>query len=272
MKKIIIIKANGEKALFDPNKVESTCIRAGASLDLAKRIANQVYSKTRQGMTTREIYRMVLHFLSEHGMIAIKHRYRLKEAIMRMGPAGFSFETYIGQILGHFGYTAKSIRTEMTGRCVKHEVDLTLESIQDGKKWLVECKYHNMPGRYTGLKESLYTHARFLDLSDKFDCEMLVCNTKVSSDVITYAKCIGQQVLSWKYPTEKGLEKMIEEKKLYPITILGPTKKELVLFSKSNMMIAKDLIDMHVNEIVNKTGISIKRIMTLRNLAGQIIS
>lgn len=37
-------------------------------------------------------------------------------------------------------------------------------------------------------------------------------------------------------------------------------------------MVAKDLIDMHVNEIVNKTGISIKRTMTLRNLARQIIS
>lgn len=95
---------------------------------------------------------MVLHFLSEHGMIAIKHRYRLKEAIMRMGPAGFPFETYIGQILGHFGYTTKSIRTEIIGRCVKHEVDLILESIQDGKKWPVECKYHNMPGRYKDSK------------------------------------------------------------------------------------------------------------------------
>jgi hypothetical protein len=65
---------------------------------------------------------------------------------------------------------------------------------------------------------------------------------------------------------------MIEEKKLYPITILGPTKKELVLFSKNNLMIAKDLVDMHVNEVVKKTGISIKRIITLRNLARQIIS
>jgi hypothetical protein len=129
-----------------------------------------------------------------------------------------------------------------------------------------------MPGRYTGLKESLYTHARFLDLSDKFDGEMLVCNTKVSSDVITYAKCVGQQILSWRYPAERGLERMIEEKNLYPITILGPTKKELVLFSKNNLMIAKDLVDMHVNEVVNKTGVSIKRIITLRNLARQIIS
>jgi len=78
--------------------------------------------------------------------------------------------------------------------------------------------------------------------------------------------------LSWKYPTEKGLERMIEEKKLYPITILGPTKKELVLFSKNSLMIAKDLVDMPVNEVVNKTGISIKRIIILRNLARQVIS
>lgn len=272
MKKIVITKANGEKALFDPNKVETTCIRAGASNDLARRIANQVYSKIHQGMTTKEIYRLVLRLLSEYGNVAIKQRYRLKESIMRMGPAGFSFETYVGQILEQFGYKIKSIRAKMVGRCVRHEIDLILESIQDSKKWLVECKYHNMRGRYTGLKESLYTHARFLDLSEKLDAEMLVCNTKVSSDVITYARCVGQKVLSWRYPTDMGLEKMIEIKKLYPVTILNPTKKELELFSRNNLMIAKDLVDMTVNELANKTGISFKRIMVLRDLAKQVIS
>jgi hypothetical protein len=272
LKKILITKASGEKALFDPNKVESTCIRAGASPELAKKIANQIYSQLHHGMTTKEIYRMVLRLLATQGNIAIKQRYRLKEAIMRMGPAGFSFETYVGQILEQFGYLIKSIRSEMEGRCVKHEIDLVLESHQDRKKWLVECKYHNMSGRYTGLKESLYTHARFLDLSEKVDREMLVCNTKVSSDVITYSKCVGQKILSWRYPIDMGLEKMIELKKLYPITILNLTRSELESFSIKNLMIAKNLLELPVHEIVQKTGISSKRIIALQNLTEQIIA
>jgi hypothetical protein len=85
----IITKANGQKVPFDARKVEFTCIRAGASSDLAKRIASQIHSRIRYGTTTREIYRMVLQLLSQNGSSAIKHRYRLKEAIMRMGPAGF---------------------------------------------------------------------------------------------------------------------------------------------------------------------------------------
>lgn len=271
MKKIIITKANGKKVPFDPRKVESTCIRAGASPNLAKKIANEVRSKVDYGMTTRTIYNMVLHLLSHGGSRAIKQRYRLKEAIMRLGPAGFAFETYVGQILENFGYRTKSIRGEYSGRCVKHEIDLFLESIQDSNKWLVECKYHNMPGRYTGLKESLYTHARFLDLSEVFDAELLVSNTKVSSDVVGYSKCVGQKVLSWRFPPERGLEAMIEEKKLYPITILGTNRKELDIFCKHNIMIAKDLLDINTKEFAKKTKMPLKRISMLQNLVSQII-
>ncbi|WP_119571117.1 ATP cone domain-containing protein [Candidatus Nitrosotenuis aquarius] len=271
MKKIIITKANGQKAEFDPNKVVTTCIRAGADPAIAKQIARQVHSRVRYGMTTKEIYKIVLRFLSENATPAIKQRYRLKESIMKLGPAGFSFEYYIGQILRHYGYKVLSVGAKIQGRCVIHEVDLSLES-SDEKIWLAECKYHNFPGRYTGLKESLYTHARFLDLADKFDGEMLVCNTKVSPEAITYATCIGQKLLSWRFPPQMGLEKMIEEKKLYPVTILGPNKRELELLSKSNMMIAKDLLDIDIYEFAQKTRLPIKRLVAMQRLTNQIIS
>jgi hypothetical protein len=271
LKKIIITKANGQKAEFDPNKVITTCIRAGADPSLAKKIASQVRAKTHWGMTTHQIYKIVLRLLSENATIAIKQRYRLKEAIMRLGPAGFSFEAYVGQILRHYGYKTISTGTKIQGRCVIHEVDLVLES-SDEKRWLVECKYHNFPGRYTGLKESLYTHARFLDLADKFDNEMLVCNTKVSPEAITYATCIGQKLLSWRFPPQMGLEKMIEEKKIYPVTILGPTKRELEILARNNMMIARDLIDIDIYEFAQKTKIPIKRLVAMQRLTNQIIS
>lgn len=272
MRKIIITKANGQKVPFDVRKVESTCIRAGASNDLAKRIARQIYSRIHYGATTKEIYRMVLQLLSQDGSSAVKHRYRLKESIMKMGPAGFPFETYVGQILDQFGYRTKLAGVELAGKCVRHEIDLVVESAQDGKKWLVECKYHNMPGRYTGLKDSLYTHARFLDLVDKVEKEMLVCNTKVSPEVVTYATCVGQEVLSWRYPPEKGLEKMIEGKKLYPITILGPTRQELEIFAQNRLMVAKDLLELNAYEFSRRTKIPVKRVLGLQRLTSQIIS
>jgi len=189
-----------------------------------------------------------------------------------MGPAGFSFEVFVGKVLENYGYRIRSVGADIQGRCILHEVDLVVESVHDKKKWMVECKYHNTAGKYTGLKESLYTHARFLDLSDSFNYEMLVCNTRVSDDVITYARCVRQEILSWKYPQEKGLEKLIEDKKLYPVTILGLNRGELEVFLEQKLIIAKDLLDIDVSYFAEKTGISPKRLLGLQRLTNHIIS
>jgi hypothetical protein len=271
-KTIWVIKANGTKVPFNLHKVKSTCIRAGASGKMAKKISERVQNKVHDGMRTSEIYKMVLDALKiEDESTIIRHKYRLKESILRMGPAGYRFETYVGEILGAYGYNIVSTRSIEQGKCVKHEIDLIAEFISTGKKYLIECKYHNMTGLYTGLKESLYTHARFLDLKDKYDGEMLVCNTKLSSDARTYAQCIGQQIISWRYPPERSLESMIEKKGLYPITILGLNKYEIVSFARNNMMLAKDLLKSNMNTLSGETGISYKRLERLRSLATQII-
>ncbi len=228
--------------------------------------------KVRNDTRTSEIYKMVLEALKiEDHTSVIHHKYRLKEAIMKMGPAGYGFENYVGEILQEHGHKILSTRTIEHGTCVKHEIDLITEVVSTGEKYIIECKYHNMPGIYTGLKESLYTHARFLDLDDKYDREMLVCNTKLSVDAITYAKCIGQQVISWRYPPNNGLENMIEGNGLYPITILGLNRYELESLSRNNMMLIKDLVKSDLNITSNKTGISRQRLQRLQNLAVQIL-
>lgn len=271
-KQIYVIKASGQSVPFDSNKVEATCIRAGASKKLAEQVAKKVHEQLRNGMRTRELYRMVLNALAaaDGGQI-IKHRYRLKQSIMLMGHAGFAFETYVGKILENYGYDVGAIRSQVNGKCVKHEVDLVAKSNLTNEKFLIECKYHNFPGIYTGLKESLYTHARFLDLTEVFDSEMLVCNTKVSDDVITYAKCVGQKLLCWRYPRDKGLEDMIEAKGLYPITILGLRGIELEILSQNKIMLAKDLITTDINQLSRKTNISYTRLQRLQNIVKQII-
>ena len=95
-KQIYVIKASGQKVPFDPRKIEATCIRAGASKKIAEQIAKNVHGQTPDNARTREVYRMVLNALAsiDKGQI-IKHRYRLKEYIMVMGPAGFAFEIYL---------------------------------------------------------------------------------------------------------------------------------------------------------------------------------
>ena len=201
----------------------------------------------------------------------VGHRYRLKESIMQMGPAGFPFENYISRILQEFGFYVKAKRSKVKGVCVTHEIDIITINDNTNERYMIECKYHRFPGFYTGIKESLYTHARFLDLKGQFDKEMLVCNTKISRDSIDYAKCVGQEILSWRYPNGKGLETMIEEKGLYPITILGLSKRELQGLVQNDMMLSKDLLNLDSNQLSQRLNISIRRIESLQNIARQII-
>jgi hypothetical protein len=270
-KNICIIKANGKKVPFNPHKVIGTCIRAGANRKLARRVSDEMSLKIYDGMSTREVYRLVLALLTQFETGGVtSHRYKLKEAIMKLGPAGFLFENYICRILEEYGYQIQNIRKTIQGRCVNHEIDILIYQPDSKEKSFVECKYHNHPGVFTGLKESLYTHARFLDLKDVFSGEMLICNTRVSDEVIIYATCIGQQVVSWRYPPNKSLETMIQDKGLYPLTILPLTKSELFSISRNNIMVAKDLLLTDKNCLSAKTGISIDRINKIQEITAQI--
>lgn len=244
-------------------------MRAGASKKTAKKILKKVKSDVYHDMTSNDIYKKVLHAISqEKGLKGLHQRYQLKESIMRMGPAGFTFENYVASILEFYDFQVTGIRSKMKGKCASHEIDLI--GMKNQKKFLVECKYHSSHGIYTGLKEVLYTHARFLDLQPKFSGEVIFCNTKISNNAKKYAKCIGQQVYSWRYPASNSLEKIIEEHNLYPITILNLTQNELRIFSESNMMIAKDILRYDEKRISKMTGIPQKRIKNMQKLVEQI--
>ncbi|MDH3192068.1 MAG: restriction endonuclease [Nitrosopumilus sp.] len=244
-------------------------MRAGASRKTAKQILKKVRAEVYHDMTSSDIYKKVLHAISEEkGLRALHQRYQLKDAIMRMGPAGFAFENYIASLLEYYEYQTVNIRAKIKGKCTLHEIDLI--GMKDSKQFLIECKYHSEHGVYTGLKVSLYTHARFLDLQPKFSGEMIFCNTKVSSNAKRYAKCIGQQIFSWRYPASNSLERIIEKNNLYPITILNLSQRELKIFSESNIMIAKDLLRYDDKQISQMTGISTKRISNMQKLIEQI--
>lgn len=269
-RKCYILKSNGKSVPFNFGKVKATCMRAGASNKMATHVAKKISEKIRPGISTRQIYHMVLHALEIDNQNIVGHRYRLKESIMQMGPAGFPFENYVSAILAASGFSVKSRRSKVKGVCVTHEIDITVTN-SNMSRYIIECKFHNSSGIYTGIKEALYTHARFLDLKEHFDKEMLVCNTKVSEDAITYGNCVGLEILSWRHPHEKGLERIIENGGLYPITILGLSKNELEKLSENNIMLAKDLLGQNSHQLSKQIQISARRIEILQHLAEQII-
>jgi hypothetical protein len=241
-----IIKSHGSKVRFDPNRIIKTCMRSGLSIGDAEEVAKIVESKIYEGITTRKILKITISEIRKKDKNSAT-KYDLKGAIMRLGPDGFVFEKFVSKVLQSEGYKTKT-NIIVTGACVQHEIDIIAEKI---KKSMIECKYHNSSGIYTGIKDILYTYARFLDLKEGYSsgkCEnfseaWVASNTKFSLDAIQYASCKGMTLLGWNYPQENSLAKMIERNKIYPITILKSVspeiKKELL---KYNIVTIKDIL------------------------------
>jgi predicted RecB family endonuclease len=266
-RKMYVTKASGEKEEFDVEKVRLTCLRAGASKQLADKIAEEVEAKTYDGITTKEILHLTLKLLEEEPEAAIK--YDLKRAIMALGPTGFPFEEFMAEVLKNYGYETK-VGEIVKGKCVSHEIDIIAE--KEGVRYLVECKYHNALGTRTDLEVVMYTYARFLDLGKKFNQAWLVCNTKCTAEAEQYGKCVGVKVTSWRYPGRESLEEMVETKRLYPITILrsvtGPIRERLF---RARVMLARDLLEQKIEDLERKTGLPQRILDEIKDEARKII-
>jgi hypothetical protein len=49
---------------------------------------------------------------------------------------------------------------------------------------------------------------------------MVVCNAKFSNYARRYAKCRNIDHIGWRAPLEYGLDRIIDEKKFHPITLI----------------------------------------------------
>ena len=257
-----IVKSNGAIEDFSPEKIIDSLIRSGTSKKQAENAFNNIRSEVHDGMSTEDIYQMALkHLHTVEHKLALK--YSLKKAMMGMGPHGYIFERYIARILSKYGYQTK-VSEMLKGCCVDHEVDVVAK--KDNLIFFVECKYHNHRGTYSDVKTALYIHARFMDiekaLRKKSDEKKhyhgwLVTNTKCSTDAIKYASCVKLKILAWQYPEEKNLQYYIEEKKLYPISILTSLKKKQkeVLFD-SDILLVQELVALDGQDIMRMLSIN----------------
>lgn len=259
---ITILKASGQFEEFSIQKLASSLIRSGAPADVAEDIAGEVAKKIVPSTKTKDIYRMAKKLLKQYNL-ATGMRYSLKKAIAALGPSGYPFERYVARILKGHGYSVEVGRT-INGYCVKHEVDVL--AINGAGHFVIECKYHSNGGKPTDVKVALYVHSRFNDIKKAFELTpehatavhqgWLVTNTRCTTDAIKYAECVGMRIISWRYPETGSLEKMIEEKRLYPATILpSARKKSLETLFMNNFILAQDIADIDEESFLRKSGI-----------------
>jgi len=263
----IVVKSSGETEPLDLNKVRRSCERVGASPEIIEKVVQEVADFAYDGITTQKIYNKVRSVLKKYSLYA-GAKFRLKGAMMKMGPSGFTFETYINEVLKNYGYSTR-IRTILKGVCAVHEIDIIAEERSSKAAILVECKYHNAFGIYTGLKETLYTYARLLDLQEGYKkgvCEnldkaWLVTNTKISREAVKYGDCKGIKLLGWNHPLDNGLEQLIQEKDLYPITVLDFVDRDsLNKLSKTGIMLIKNLEILSIKKLSEITEISTNKL------------
>lgn len=238
---VTVLKANGEKEAFSEAKLLSSIKRAGIAPEFHQAALAHVQERLYENIPTAEIYRHMMEFLDKTPSRYIKTKYRLKQAIMALGPTGYPFEDYVARLLQTQGYKTQ-VRSILQGRCVSHEIDVIAE--KGSEKFMVEVKFHNGAGITTDVHVSLYTKARFDDLKERYNFSkgLLVTNTKATSDALAYAQCVEMDVISWSYPEGKALRDIVEKEKMYPITALttlSAAQQQLIL--EKGIVLCKDL-------------------------------
>jgi len=249
-----VVKRNGVREPFDREKLIISLVRSGLPRREAEELAEKIEASLPPIVTARELHRrtrLLLSRLHPH----VGRRYVLKRALMRLGPEGYPFEKYFSRLLWARGFETRT-NLVVIGCCVEHEVDV--EAVKDGVRYMVECKYHNSPGIYTGLKVVLYVWARLQDLRGRFDEAWVATNTKFSEEAVRYAECMEVRLTSWSYPPGWSLRELVEGPGLYPVTVLedlGVEARRRLL--SAGLVTLRDLVEAGPERVSSVLGCSL---------------
>lgn len=274
--KLYVVKADGSKQLFNKRKIIRTCIKLGASPSLARKIASKIEENAYDGITTREILREIYEELGKHDPI-FKFQMDLRESLSLLKPKP-DFEQYTRIILSEIGF--KVIPGQIIrGKCIDHEIDAI--AFKENKTYLIEVKHHYNHHTLTGLDVVRILWAVYEDVKEGYKLglhdlningAMVVSNTKFSHHAIKYAECKGIEYLGWKIPIGKGIESIIEERKLYPVTYLKGLSREIIDRLTANKIITlKKLIQYSPREIQQIASISKKEASEIITKAKAIV-
>jgi hypothetical protein len=231
---ILITKSNGETAPYEQAKLRRSLQRSGAKAQLIEDIVAQIESEIQPGWSTRQIYQRAFGRLRQKSR-PVAGKYKLKRAILELGPTGYPFEHFIAALLDHQGFDTR-VGMVFPGRCVSHEVDVWAQ--RDREVRIAECKFHRDVARKNNVQVPLYFHARFNDLRDRWLSEQageshakkditgwIVTNTRFSSDAIQYGTCSGLHLVGWDQPAGGSIKDWIDESGFHPITCLTSLNK-----------------------------------------------
>jgi hypothetical protein len=247
---IEVKKANGELEPFSTEKLERSLRNSGADSVLIAEILKEINSWIFEGVTTKRIYDSAFAYLRRKKQSS-SIRYKLKQALMELGPTGHPFEHFIGKIMENQGYKTE-VALIVRGFCVSHEVDVI--ATKEKHQLIVECKYGQSSDKSVSVQVPLYVHSRVNDIiriREKIPefqgytfQGMVATNTRFTQDSITYSRCSGLKLLGWDYPEGQGLKDLIDRENIYPITVLHTlTKAQLQLLFDKNIVVCSQILN-----------------------------
>jgi len=274
-REITIIKMNGEETKFDQSKLRTSLKRSGANNVVIQQVIDEIELSLHDGMSTKEIYKTAFRLLRKSSP-PTAGRYKLKNAILELGPTGFPFEKFIGKILKYEKFETK-VGVIIKGHCVNHEVDVVAQ--KDNKHFMVECKFHSELGRKCNVKVPLYIQSRYLDIEKqwskkdghetKFHQGWIYTNTRFSSDAVEFGMCVGLMLVGWDYPKKDSLKERIDNSGLHPITCLTTLTKD----EKQKLLSKEKVLCMELcnhPELLKLIGISERRQKNILKEAHQL--
>lgn len=260
---IKVKKKSGKTVPYDENKLRHSLERSGAVDEIIEEITQEVSQHLYEGISTKEIYKRAFKKLKKYSSSSAG-RYQLKNAIFELGPTGYPFESFVGEILKHQGFSVQ-VGVKLQGYCVTHEIDVLAK--KDVKHYMVECKFHNEHQKQCDVKVPLYINSRFEDLqrqweqagnSEKVHQGLLFTNTRFSEDAINYGNCVGLIMVGWDYPDTGSLKERIDLAGVHPITCLTTlTKKEKQDLLSREVVLCKQIAEK--SDQLTYLGISSRR-------------
>ncbi len=226
--KTLIKKASGEIVPFSSAKLKESLVRSGAGQEVINQIVKEIESwlDGQEVIPSKQIYSKAFTMLKKL-TTANAARYKLKTAMMELGPTGHPFEHFVGEIYRTMGYQVK-VSEILDGHCVTHEVDVV--ATKENHQRFIECKYYQSTGKNANVQVPLYIRSRVDDIirMRKSRAEFedftfsggVVTNTRFTTDAEAYGECSGLHLLSWDYPQGNSLREIIDREKIFPITSL----------------------------------------------------
>jgi len=223
---IKVMKSSGDTEKFSRIKLIRSLEHSGADTKAIDAVVREVETKLFDGISSKMIYDLAFSLLRKKEL-GIAARYKLKKAMMELGPTGYPFESFVGEIFRLRGFEVE-VGQVLQGHCVTHEVDVV--ATLGMEQHFIECKYYLKTGKNANVQVPLYIRSRVDDLIRKRSLEPeftgytfhggIVTNTRFTTDAITFGECTGLHLMSWDYPVGNSLKDFIDKEHIFPITVL----------------------------------------------------